>query len=128
MRSGFNRMELLLAQRLIRALAARDHIDHMAGSNPGAYVWVEEQIERLLKDSPRPDGMTFGAPARVDCGATGRYLYEGDVLWRSAMDNSLCISPVVQDRAPAERPVLPSDQEFYAAAEVYIHLLPGAMS
>jgi hypothetical protein len=121
------RVELLVARQLIKKLAARDHLDHMAGSNPGAYVWIEDQIAQLLADAPRPEGFVFGKPARVDCGATGRYLYEGTALWRSGMDNSLMISEVVTDRE-AVPIVLPSDDEFYAAAEVFTHFLPGAMA
>jgi hypothetical protein len=121
------RTELLTARKLIRQLAGRDKIDHLGGANPGAYAWIEDQIDRLLVDSPRPEGFKFGQPARVGCGATGRYLYEGDVVWRSAMDNSLMISEVAPDQEP-QAIVLPSDEEFHAVAEIFTHFLPGAMS
>lgn len=120
------RMELLLARRLIERLRVFDHKNNREAAEPWAYNKILSDVERRLADLPRPAGLRHGDAVVVDCGATGRYIYEGEALWVSAMDNSLVISQITS-RADPHPIILPSDDALAGASEAYRHLLPGVM-
>jgi hypothetical protein len=127
--SLLTRAQLRLARDLLAALEAEDGQKREA-AEPGAYAYVQDQIERLTRghrSPPVPHGATIGQPVRLRCSATGRYVGAGLGLYVSAQDNDLCLDQVDRDGAPAKGLPLPTDDAVAGAAAMLIHLLPGAL-
>ena len=123
------RAELRIARNLLTLLANED-AGRRAAAEPGAYAHIQDQIVRLTQehpDPPRPAGPLFGAPVRVQCTATGRYIGAGLALVVSAMDNSLFLDGINLSEPPAEGLPLPTDHACEAAHAMLTHLLPGAL-
>ena len=64
-----------------------------------------------------PPPLSHGDLVRARCGATGRYLGNGLVLYVCAMDNSLTLDEVDRTREPARSLPAPSNRELEACLE-----------